>query len=103
MAAWAERAVRPWWADHVAVDASLHRRWSGLAPDPDAFVSSDLVGEAIDVEPELMAEVGPYFAMLAPPASIDAARERVRELIRGGWSPTFPEAPDRDALVAAMG
>lgn len=103
MAAWSESAVRPWWADHVAVDSSLHRRWRGMSPDPDAFVSSDLVAEAIDLLPELMAEVGPYFGMLALPASLDAARERVRELIRSGWSPTFPEAPDRDALVAAIG
>ncbi len=102
MGAWSERNVRPWWADHVAIDASLHRRWAGEPPDPDAFISSDLVSEAVLDHPELMAEVGPYFGMLAPPSSLDGARKKVRDLIRQGWTPTFPEGPSRDELVAAM-
>ncbi|MCW2832960.1 MAG: dependent oxidoreductase [Nocardioides sp.] len=92
----------PWWEDHVTVDESLHRRWAGERPDPDAFISSDLVSEAVLEHPELMAEVGGYFAMLAPPGSLHGAREKVRELIRQGWTPRFPEGPSRDEFVAAM-
>lgn len=102
MTEWSTREVRPWWRDHVAIDESLHRRWSGVPPDPDGFISSDLVGEAVPDNPELGVSCGPYFAMLAGPASIDPAREQVRELVRAGWQPGFPDGPTRDELVALM-
>ncbi len=102
MDAWSEQNVRPWWADHVAIDVSLHRRWAGEPPDPDTFISSDLVSEAALDHPELMGEVGPYFGMLALPSSLDGARKKVRDLIRQGWAPTFPDGPSRNELVTAM-
>lgn len=103
MRLWSESTVRPWWADHVAVDASLHRRWTGQPLDPEAPVTSDLVSEAVEAMPELMAEVGPFFGMLALPESLAAAREKVRVLIREGWAPTYPDGPTRDELCALIG
>lgn len=102
MAAWSDREVRPWWADHVAVDASLHRRWRGEPPDPDGVVSSDLVSAALDDLPELIAELGPYFAMFALPGTVDPARERVRGLLRTGWRPPFSEGPGRTELAGVL-
>ncbi len=102
MREWSTREVRPWWADHVAIDESLHRRWRGEAPDPDGFVTTDLVAEAAEELPALMAELGPYFAMLALPTILGSARERVRELVRGGWVPAYSPGPTRDELLAVM-
>jgi 2-polyprenyl-6-methoxyphenol hydroxylase-like FAD-dependent oxidoreductase len=102
MRAWSDREVRPWWSDHVAIDASLHRRWRGEAPDPDGFVSTDLVADALDSLPELMPQLGPYFAMLALPTTLDGARETVRELIRGGWVPAYSPGPAREELLARV-
>jgi 2-polyprenyl-6-methoxyphenol hydroxylase-like FAD-dependent oxidoreductase len=97
--AWCTGAVRPWFEDHVECDAARTARWAGAPIDPEARQPTDLLAEAAAADPSLMATVGPYFAMAALPASLDAVRPRVRELLRGGWRPAEPEGPTRDGLA----
>lgn len=46
-----------------------------------------MIAAAADVDPSLLAFIGPYRALLAEPAILDHAQDRVRELLRGGWRP----------------
>ena len=98
---WCTQNLRPWYVDHVARDASLLRRFAGVAVDPEAEVTSDVIGTAALQDPSLMPVVGPYLAMLALPASLDAVKPAVRGLLRGGWQPVPADGPSSADLVAA--
>lgn len=100
--AWCDAAVRPWFDDHVECDAARTARWAGAPIDPAARQASDLLSEAAAADPSLMAVVGPYGAMMTLPASLDAIRPRVRELLEGGWRPAEPDGPTRDELAALV-
>ncbi len=54
---------------------------------------------ATEADPSLMRVVGPYLGMQAPPASLDAVQQRVREIYASGWRPPTPPGPTRDELV----
>jgi 2-polyprenyl-6-methoxyphenol hydroxylase-like FAD-dependent oxidoreductase len=99
--AWCDEHVRPWYEDHVAVDASTARRFAGATTDPDAPITSDVVVAASERERGLRPLVFPYLGMAAPPASLGAAHDTVRALLRTGWRPRPSAGPSRDELVGA--
>ena len=100
--AWCEENVRPWYEDHVAVDAATRRAYDGEPLDPEGPITSDVVVAAAGVDPWLMPLVMPYFGMVAPPASLLPAHDRVRALLWSGWRPPVADGPSRDALVADL-
>ncbi len=99
---WGDENLLPWYIDHMVTDAALRRRWSGQAPDLDAPIPSDLVAAAAVERPEFMARVGPYFAMLAHPGTLDPLRAQVRQMLIDGWRPAPLPGPDRQDLVARI-
>jgi 2-polyprenyl-6-methoxyphenol hydroxylase-like FAD-dependent oxidoreductase len=101
--AWCLSHVRPWYDDHVRSDASLLRRYAGQDVDVEGPLPADVVCAAAQVDPSLLPVVGPYQAMTALPATLDAVEDGVRALLRTGWRPALADGPDRDALVAHLG
>jgi 2-polyprenyl-6-methoxyphenol hydroxylase-like FAD-dependent oxidoreductase len=100
--AWCEREIRPWFADHVEVDAGLERRWAGEDIDLTRPLPSDLIAATAQADPSLMRVVGPYFGMRALPDTLRAIEARAREIYASGWRPPVPEGPTRDELVALV-
>ncbi len=96
---WCAGNIKPWFDDHVYWDAELIRRWSGHDVDLTRPLPSDLISAAAAVDPEMLAVVGPYQAMLALPASLAAVEPRAREIYASGWRPPVPEGPTRDELA----
>ena len=97
--AWAERQVRPWVADHVAMDDAAALRWQGHDVDLSRPLPSDLVAAAAEVEPRLLPYVGPYAMMAALPESLTPVEPLARAVYRSGWRPPYAEGPGRDRLV----
>jgi hypothetical protein len=100
--AWCEQNIKPWYQDHVYWDATLLRRWRGEGIDLDAPIPSDVICAAVDVDPSLAPMVMPYLAMFAPPAVLQPAQERVREILRTGWRPPLGAGPTRDELASVV-
>lgn len=96
---WCAENIKPWFSDHVYWDAELIRRWSGHDVDLTRPLPSDLITAATEVDPEMLKVVGPYMAMLAPPASLAAVEPRAREIYASGWRPPVPDGPTRDELA----
>lgn len=101
--AWCDEHVRPWYEDHVAVDASTARRFAGQPPDPEGAITSDVVAAASEREPALSGLVFPYQGMVAPPQALVAAHDAVRTLLRAGWRPQPSAGPSRDDLLETAG
>ena len=57
---------------------------------------------AAQADPEIARAAGPYQAMLAPPASLDAVQARARDIYATGWRPPAPPGPARDELAALV-
>ena len=100
--AWCEQNIKPWYEDHVHWDATLLRRWRGEDIDLDARIPSDVICAAGEVDPSLGSMIMPYLAMLALPAALQPAQERVREILRTGWRPRVAEEPTRDDLAEVV-
>ena len=96
---WCTGNIRPWFDDHVYWDADLIRRWSGQDVDLTRPLPPDLVIAAAQADPEMIKAVGPYQAMLAPPASLDALQARARDIYASGWRPPIPPGPTREELA----
>jgi hypothetical protein len=99
---WCVQNVKPWYEDHVHWDATLLRRWGGEDLDLKARIPSDIICAAAEVEPSLTPIVTPYLAMSAPPASLQPATDRVRELLHAGWRPPLADGPTRDELAEVV-
>jgi len=99
---WCAATIRPWFADHVYWDADLIRRWSGWDVDLTRPLPPDLIMAAAQADPGLMEVVGPYQAMLAPPASLDAVQTRSRDIYASGWHPPVPPGPTREELASLV-
>jgi hypothetical protein len=99
---WCEQNIRPWYDDHVYWDATLLRRWRGEDLDLDAPIPSDVICAAGEVDPSLASMIMPYLAMIATPAVLQPAQERVREILRTGWRPRLADGPSRDDLAAVL-
>ena len=96
---WCAGQIRPWFDDHVYWDADLIRRWSGQDIDLTRPLPPDLIIAAAQADPEIAKAAGPYPAMLAPPASLDAVQARARDIYATGWRPPVPPGPTRDELA----
>ena len=99
---WCDQHIKPWYQDHVYWDATLLRRWRGEGIDLDARIPSDVVCAAAEVDPSLGQYVMPYQAMMALPAVLLPAHERVREILRSGWRPPLADGPTRDELAEVV-
>jgi 2-polyprenyl-6-methoxyphenol hydroxylase-like FAD-dependent oxidoreductase len=97
--AWCAREIRPWFDDHVHVDAERSRRWAGADVDPARPLPSDLVVAACEADPGLMGLVGPYLTMQAPPASLAAVQPWAQRRYAHGWRPPVPPGPSREELA----
>jgi 2-polyprenyl-6-methoxyphenol hydroxylase-like FAD-dependent oxidoreductase len=97
--AWCVEQIRPWFDDHVACDAAQLARWAGEDVDPTRPPTSDLVAAAAEVDPSLMAVVGPYLGMQALPATLTAVHPRVQEIYASGWRPPVAPGPTLVELV----
>ncbi|QJY49069.1 FAD-dependent oxidoreductase [Pseudonocardia broussonetiae] len=100
--AWCVEAVKPWFDDHVEVDAALRARWAGADVDLGARLPSDLVWAAAEADPSLMRVIGPYAVMQALPSSLHEVEPRAREVYASGWRPPVPAGPTRDELAALV-
>ena len=99
---WCAARIRPWFDDHVYWDADLIRRWSGQDVDLSRPLPPDLIMAAAQADPEIARAVGPYQAMRALPASLDAVQARARDIYATGWRPPAPPGPTRDELAALV-
>jgi hypothetical protein len=101
--AWCTEQIRPWYDDHVTTDKTLLERFRGDEPDEHHPITSDVICDAAQDNPSLMPVVGPYLGMLAPPSTLDAARETVRGMLAEGWRPPYGDGPSRADLVDVIG
>ncbi len=99
---WCTLTIRPWFEDHVTMDAHLARRWHGEGIDATQPLPSDLVVAAAQADPTLMSVVGPYLGMFTQPCSLDAVQPRAKEIYASGWRPPAPQGPSRDELAALV-
>jgi 2-polyprenyl-6-methoxyphenol hydroxylase-like FAD-dependent oxidoreductase len=97
--AWAGDLMRPWVEDHILMDGDRVARWSGRDVDLEAPLPSDLILEAAQVRPEIMASAAGYLSMAALPATLREAEPIAREVYAGGWRPAYAAGPGRDELV----
>src|SRR5215831_17165500 len=96
---WCAGHIKPWFADHVYWDTDLTRRWSGQDVDLTRPLPPDLIMAAAQADPEIARAAGPYQAMLALPASLDAVQARARDIYASGWRPPIPPGPTREELA----
>jgi 2-polyprenyl-6-methoxyphenol hydroxylase-like FAD-dependent oxidoreductase len=97
--AWTEANMRPWVEDHAIMDHALRRRWGG--EDVDLYLPrlpSDLVMEASRVDERIGPAIGPYVAMRALPAVLDAVEPLARVVYESGWRPALAAGPNRREL-----
>jgi hypothetical protein len=99
---WCAGHIKPWFDDHVYWETDLIRRWSGQDVDLTRPLPPDLIMAAAQADPEIAKAVGPYQAMLAPPASLDAVQGRARDIYATGWRPPVPPGPTRDQLASLV-
>ncbi|GAB1641975.1 FAD-dependent oxidoreductase [Krasilnikovia sp. MM14-A1259] len=97
--AWCTARIRPWFLDHLSVDADEMRMWAGEDIDLSRPLGSGHIVAAAQADPQLMSVVGPYLGMQALPSSLAEAEPRAREIYAGGWRPLVPPGPTRDDLV----
>ena len=100
--AWSADTMRPWVEDHIQMDDHRIARWAGADVDLAPPLPSDLILEAAQVRPEIMAHAGGYLSMAALPASLRAAEPIAREVYDGGWRPSYAPGPTRDELAAIV-
>ena len=96
---WCDANIRPWFVDHVAMDAAQVERWSGRDIDLSQKLPSDVILFAAEADPGIMRVAGPYLSMEALPSSLDAVEARAREVYATGWRPAVPDGPTRDELA----
>lgn len=100
--AWCEQHMRPWAEDHIRMDESLRRRWSGEDVDLTQRLPSDLILAAGAVEPEIQSSIGPYLAMTAGPSCLDPVEPLAREVYARGWRPQPTPGPTVGELRAVV-
>jgi hypothetical protein len=97
--AWTEANMRPWVQDHAIMDDALRRRWGGEDIDlSQPGLPSDLVMEASRVDERIRPAIGPYVAMTALPAVLDAV-EPLARVYESGWRPVLAAGPNRRELA----
>src|SRR3712207_5258834 len=96
--AWCEENMRPWVADHVAMDGEAVRRWEGGDDDLSRPLPSDRILAAAEREPKIGAAAGGYFAMIALPSSLAPVEPLAHAVYASGWRPAFTPGPTRAEL-----
>lgn len=96
---WCEESIRPWVADHIAIDGGMVRRWQGEDLDLSGPLTSDLIADALPVEPQIAPYAAGYFTMTRLPATLAPAEPLARAVYERGWRPPLAEGPGRDELV----
>jgi hypothetical protein len=97
--AWCEENIRPWVADHIAIDGGMVRRWQGEDIDLSRPLTSDLIADAVPADPRIAPYAAGYFTMTALPRSLEPAEPLARAVYDRGWRPPLAEGPSRDELV----
>lgn len=87
---WCTRCIKPWFADHVEIDAHRTRRWAGEDIDLSQRRPSDLIIAAATADPQIGPHIGPYASMSALPSSLDAVQSRAKAVYASGWRPPSP-------------
>lgn len=100
--AWCEGQMRPWVEDHIRMDESSRRRWSGEDVDLSQRLPSDLIMAAGAEDPEIRAALAPYLSMTAGPSTLDPLEPRARALYARGWRPPFAPGPSGEELRAIV-
>ena len=88
--AWCEENIKPWVADHIAIDGGMVRRWQGEDIDLSAPLTSDLIADAVPAEPRIAPYAAGYFMMTALPATLQPAEPLARAVYERGWRPHWP-------------
>ncbi len=101
---WCTESIRPWYDDHVEVDAAVLRWYAGEPVRSDERLSSLVICLAAEPDdPSMMSLVGPYFGMLALPSSLEPLQERVQGMVAAGWQPAFADGPTAAELADVIG
>jgi 2-polyprenyl-6-methoxyphenol hydroxylase-like FAD-dependent oxidoreductase len=96
--AWCEENMRPWVADHVAMDTDSVRRWEGGDVDVTRRLPSDLILAAGAADPAILRGTGGYVSMLGLPSSLDPVEPLARAVYETGWRAPLPPGPNRSEL-----
>jgi 2-polyprenyl-6-methoxyphenol hydroxylase-like FAD-dependent oxidoreductase len=97
--AWCAAHMRPWVEDHVRMDDTIRRSWTGEEPDPSAPLASIAILAAAQVDPEIGRGIGPYLSMDAGPDSLAAVEPLARAVYASGWRPEPDPGPSKRELV----
>ena len=100
--AWCTENIRPWVADHIAIDGGMERRWQGEDIDLTVPLTSDLVADAVQAEPRIAPYAAGYFMMTDLPSVLEPAEPLARAVYETGWRPPLAEGPSRDELVTII-
>ena len=100
--AWCEENIKPWVADHIAIDGGMVRRWQGEDIDLGAPLTSDLIADAVQAEPRIAPYAADYFMMTGLPATLQPAEPLARAVYERGWRPPLADGPSRDELVEVI-
>ena len=92
---WTDTHMKPWVEDHVLMDDSMRRRWTGEDVDLSQRLPSDLIMAAAEVDPEIGPAIGPYATMQVGPSALDAVEPRARAVYESGWRPAPAPGPTR--------
>jgi hypothetical protein len=96
---WCEANMRPWVEDHVHMDESHRRRWSGEDLDLSARIPSDLIMAAAEIDPAIAPAITPYATMTALPSCLDPVEPLARAVYARGWRPAVAPGPTRADLA----
>ncbi len=97
--AWCAANIEPWVADHIDIDGGMVRRWQGEDIDLGAPLTSNLIADAVQVEPRIGPYAGEYFSMTGLPETLRPAEPLARAVYETGWRPPLSDGPTRDQLV----
>jgi len=97
--AWCEQSIKPWVADHIAIDGGMVRRWQGEDIDLDSPLTSDLIADAVPADPRIAPYAADYLMMTGLPATLEPAEPLARAVYERGWRPPLADGPRRDELV----
>jgi 2-polyprenyl-6-methoxyphenol hydroxylase-like FAD-dependent oxidoreductase len=100
--AWCAEHIKPWVADHIAIDGGMVRRWRGEDIDLSAPLTSDLIADAVRADPRIAPYAAGYFTMAELPATLQPVEPLARAVYERGWRPPLAEGPSRDELLAII-
>ncbi len=86
-------------ADHIDIDSGVVKRWQGQDLDLSRPLTSNLIADAVRVEPRIGPYALDYFAMTGLPSTLRPAEPLARAVYETGWRPPLAEGPSRDELV----